>query len=109
MHRKQQGALITPQARRQMRICQARTGNSFSICAMKSSIRMAHRNSNVQLYALSLADRYPRTADRSGEMNRAIASKAFIQGLEKLVTDRLLKVRKSPWALLESILILRRR
>ncbi|KAM6496502.1 hypothetical protein JOM56_006975 [Amanita muscaria] len=48
--------------------------------------RLAHRNPNVQLYALSLAEALSKNC--GVEMNREIASKAFTQGLEKLITDR---------------------
>jgi signal transducing adaptor molecule len=48
--------------------------------------RLAHRNPNVQLYALSLAESL--TKNLGIELHREIASKAFTQGLEKIVTDR---------------------
>lgn len=48
--------------------------------------RLAHRNPNVQLYALSLAESLSKNLGI--ELHREIASKAFTQGLEKLVTDR---------------------
>lgn len=48
--------------------------------------RLAHRNPNVQLYALSLAESLQKNVGI--EVNREIASKAFTQGLEKIITDR---------------------
>ncbi|KAF9529615.1 hypothetical protein CPB83DRAFT_868987 [Crepidotus variabilis] len=48
--------------------------------------RLAHRNPNVQLYALSLSDSL--TKNLGIEVHRQIASRAFTQGLEKLITDR---------------------
>lgn len=48
--------------------------------------RLAHRNPNVQLYALSLAESLSKNLGI--ELHRELASKAFTQGLEKLVTDR---------------------
>ena len=48
--------------------------------------RLAHRNPNVQLYALSLAESLQMNVGI--EVNREIASKAFTQGLEKIITDR---------------------
>ncbi|KNZ77254.1 Class E vacuolar protein-sorting machinery protein HSE1 [Termitomyces sp. J132] len=56
--------------------------------------RLAHRNPNVQLYALSLTESLSKNCDI--QLHREIASKAFTQALEKLVTDRTTheKVRK---------------
>ncbi|KZT70876.1 hypothetical protein DAEQUDRAFT_667046 [Daedalea quercina L-15889] len=56
--------------------------------------RLAHRNPNVQLYTLTLAEAL--TKNCGVEVQREIASRAFTQGLEKLVTDRTTheKVRK---------------
>ncbi|KAK2459248.1 hypothetical protein APHAL10511_008725 [Amanita phalloides] len=48
--------------------------------------RLAHRNPNVQLYALALAESLSKNC--GAELHREIASRAFTQGLEKLVTDR---------------------
>ncbi|EPT01024.1 hypothetical protein FOMPIDRAFT_1162436 [Fomitopsis schrenkii] len=62
--------------------------------------RLAHRNPNVQLYTLTLAESL---AKNSGlEVHKEIASRAFTQGLEKLVTDRTThdKVRKRALSLI---------
>jgi hypothetical protein len=48
--------------------------------------RLAHRNPNVQLYTLSLSDSLSKNCGI--KVNKEIASRAFTQGLEKLVTDR---------------------
>ncbi len=48
--------------------------------------RLAHRNPTVQLYALSLTESLGKNLGI--EIHREIASRAFIQGLEKLITDR---------------------
>ncbi|KAE9402204.1 hypothetical protein BT96DRAFT_991372 [Gymnopus androsaceus JB14] len=48
--------------------------------------RLSHRNPNVQLYTLSLADALSKNVGIA--INRELASKAFTQGLEKLVVDR---------------------
>jgi signal transducing adaptor molecule len=48
--------------------------------------RLAHRNPNVQLYALSLAEALSKNC--TIELHREIASRAFTQGLEKIITDR---------------------
>ena len=48
--------------------------------------RLAHRNPNVQLYALSLGDALSKNC--GAVVNKELASRAFTQGLEKLVTDR---------------------
>ncbi|KAJ3980365.1 hypothetical protein F5890DRAFT_1557764 [Lentinula detonsa] len=48
--------------------------------------RLSHRNPNVQLYTLSLADALSKNCGLI--VNREIASRAFTSGLEKLVTDR---------------------
>lgn len=47
---------------------------------------MAHRNPNVQLYALSLAESLSKNC--GVELHRELASRAFTQGLEKIITDR---------------------
>jgi hypothetical protein len=51
--------------------------------------RLAHRNPNVQLYALSLAEALSKNCGL--ELHREIASRAFTQGLEKIITDRVRK------------------
>ncbi|KII87126.1 hypothetical protein PLICRDRAFT_113324 [Plicaturopsis crispa FD-325 SS-3] len=48
--------------------------------------RLAHRNPNVQLYALSLAESLSKNC--TIVLHREIASRAFTQGLEKIITDR---------------------
>lgn len=48
--------------------------------------RLAHRTSNVQLYALSLAEALEKNC--TIELHRELASKSFTQGVEKLITDR---------------------
>ena len=48
--------------------------------------RLAHRNPNVQLYSLALADSLSKNC--TVELHREIASRAFTQALEKLITDR---------------------
>lgn len=48
--------------------------------------RLAHRSSNVQLYTLSLAESLEKNC--TIELHREMASKAFTQGLEKLISDR---------------------
>jgi signal transducing adaptor molecule len=48
--------------------------------------RLAHRNPNVQLYALSLAESLSKNC--GVELHREIASRAFTQCLEKIITDR---------------------
>ncbi|KAF8598303.1 hypothetical protein BDV93DRAFT_451284 [Ceratobasidium sp. AG-I] len=48
--------------------------------------RLTHRNANVQLYALSVAEALSKNCDIT--VHREMASKAFTQGLEKLATDR---------------------
>ncbi|OSD05264.1 hypothetical protein PYCCODRAFT_1405847 [Trametes coccinea BRFM310] len=56
--------------------------------------RLAHRNPNVQLYTLTLVEALSKNC--GVEVHREIASRAFTQCLEKLVTDRTThdKVRK---------------
>ncbi|KAI0358316.1 hypothetical protein OH77DRAFT_1587989 [Trametes cingulata] len=56
--------------------------------------RLTHRNPNVQLYTLTLVEALSKNCGI--EVHREIASRAFTQGLEKLVTDRTThdKVRK---------------
>lgn len=48
--------------------------------------RLMHRMSNVQLYTLTLAESL--TKNCGIELHREIASRAFTQALEKLITDR---------------------
>jgi len=48
--------------------------------------RLAHRNPNVQLYALSLSESLGKNLGL--DIHREIASRVFTQGLEKLITDR---------------------
>ncbi|KAH9479893.1 Class E vacuolar protein-sorting machinery protein HSE1 [Psilocybe cubensis] len=48
--------------------------------------RLAHRNPNVQLYALSLTESLSKNLGI--EIHRELASRAFTQGLERLITDR---------------------
>lgn len=65
--------------------------------------RLAHRNPNVQLYALTLAEALSKNC--GVELHREIASRAFTQGLEKLIADRVypslrhygLHLLKFPW------------
>lgn len=56
--------------------------------------RLVHRNPNVQLYALSLAEALSKNL--GVELHREISSKAFTQALERIVVDRTThdKVRK---------------
>ncbi|KAI0761840.1 hypothetical protein BD413DRAFT_587977 [Trametes elegans] len=56
--------------------------------------RLAHRNPNVQLYTLTLVEALSKNCGI--DVHREIASRAFTQALEKLVTDRTThdKVRK---------------
>ncbi|GJE90361.1 class E vacuolar protein-sorting machinery protein [Phanerochaete sordida] len=48
--------------------------------------RLTHRTSNVQLYTLTLAESL--TKNCGIEVHREISSRAFTQGLERLITDR---------------------
>ena len=48
--------------------------------------RLTHRNANVQLYSLAVAEALSKNCGI--EVHRELASRAFTQGLEKLVTDR---------------------
>ncbi|KZT59839.1 hypothetical protein CALCODRAFT_449479 [Calocera cornea HHB12733] len=56
--------------------------------------RLAHRNANVQLYSLSLADSLVKNCKT--DLRREIASKAFMAGIERIIMDRTThdKVRK---------------
>ncbi|ETW79142.1 hypothetical protein HETIRDRAFT_478525, partial [Heterobasidion irregulare TC 32-1] len=62
--------------------------------------RLAHRNPNVQLYSLALADSLSKNC--TVELHREIASRAFTQALEKLITDRTThdKVRRKALSLI---------
>jgi signal transducing adaptor molecule len=48
--------------------------------------RLAHRNANVQLYSLSLADSLVKNC--KVDLRREVASKAFMSGVERLIMDR---------------------
>lgn len=48
--------------------------------------RLTHRNPNVQLYTLSVAEALSKNCGLV--IHREIASRSFTQGLERLVTDR---------------------
>ncbi|KAJ7065538.1 hypothetical protein C8F01DRAFT_1351415, partial [Mycena amicta] len=48
--------------------------------------RLTHRNPNVQLYSLSLAEALSKNC--SIELHREIASRAWTSGLERVITDR---------------------
>ncbi|KAH9000142.1 hypothetical protein EDB92DRAFT_1983198 [Lactarius akahatsu] len=48
--------------------------------------RLAHRNPNVQLYSLVLAESLSKNCGK--ELHQEIASRAFTQALERLITDR---------------------
>lgn len=48
--------------------------------------RLTHRNPNVQLYTLTLVEALSKNCGIA--VHREIASRAFTQSLEKLVTDR---------------------
>lgn len=52
--------------------------------------RLTHRNANVQLYTLTLAESLSKNCGLS--LHRELASKAFTAGLEKLITDRVRNV-----------------
>jgi signal transducing adaptor molecule len=54
--------------------------------------RLTHRNPNVQLYALSLAEALSKNC--SIELHRELASRAWTGGLERVITDRV------SWALI---------
>ncbi|PPQ83806.1 hypothetical protein CVT26_004518 [Gymnopilus dilepis] len=64
--------------------------------------RLAHRNPNVQLYALSLTEALSKNL--SIEIHREIASRAFTQGLERLIVDRVGVVRVVSFVFLLSLL-----
>ncbi|KIO17897.1 hypothetical protein M407DRAFT_32430 [Tulasnella calospora MUT 4182] len=63
--------------------------------------RLSHRNPNVQLYSLGLAESLSKCCGI--EVNREIASRSFTTGLERLVTDRTAhdKVKKRARALIQ--------
>ncbi|KAH9967446.1 hypothetical protein BC827DRAFT_1123490 [Russula dissimulans] len=48
--------------------------------------RLAHRNPNVQLYSLTLAESLTKNCGK--ELHSEVASRAFTQALERLITDR---------------------
>ncbi|KAI0286040.1 hypothetical protein BGY98DRAFT_909493 [Russula aff. rugulosa BPL654] len=48
--------------------------------------RLAHRNPNVQLYSLTLTESLSKNCGK--ELHSEIASRAFTQALERLITDR---------------------
>ncbi|KAI0306042.1 hypothetical protein B0F90DRAFT_1624071 [Multifurca ochricompacta] len=48
--------------------------------------RLSHRNPNVQLYSLTLTESLSKNCGK--ELHSEIASRAFTQALEKLITDR---------------------
>ncbi len=56
--------------------------------------RLTHRTSNVQLYTLTLAESL--TKNCGIEVHREIASRAFTQGLERLVLDRVRSLWRFP-------------
>ena len=53
--------------------------------------RLTHRNPNVQLYTLTLSESLSKNCGI--EVHREISSRAFTQGLEKLITDRVCGLR----------------
>ncbi|KAG9008473.1 ESCRT-0 subunit protein hse1 [Tulasnella sp. JGI-2019a] len=63
--------------------------------------RLTHRNPNVQLYSLSLAEALSKNCGL--EINREIASRAFTASLERLITDRTThdKVKKRTLAMIQ--------
>ena len=48
--------------------------------------RLAHRNPNVQLYSLTLSESLSKNCGK--DLHSEIASRAFTQALERLITDR---------------------
>jgi hypothetical protein len=48
--------------------------------------RLAHRNPNVQLYSLTLTESLSKNCGK--DLHTEIASRAFTQALERLITDR---------------------
>ncbi|KIO32010.1 hypothetical protein M407DRAFT_67248 [Tulasnella calospora MUT 4182] len=63
--------------------------------------RLSHRNPNVQLYSLGLAECLSKNCGI--EVNREIASRSFTTGLERLVTNRTVhdKIKKRALALIQ--------
>ncbi|KAI0056070.1 hypothetical protein BV25DRAFT_1894621 [Artomyces pyxidatus] len=62
--------------------------------------RLAHRNPNVQLYSLALVESLSKNCGQ--ELHHEIASRAFTQTLERLITDRMThdKVRRRALSLI---------
>ena len=58
--------------------------------------RLAHRNPNVQLYSLTLAESLSKNCGK--DLHSEIASRAFTQALERLITDRVRTLPISPLA-----------
>lgn len=56
--------------------------------------RLAHRNPNVQLYSLTLTESLSKNCGK--ELHSEIASRAFTQALERLITDRVRTLAISP-------------
>lgn len=56
--------------------------------------RLAHRNPNVQLYSLTLTESLSKNCGK--ELHSEIASRAFTQALERLITDRVRTLHISP-------------
>jgi hypothetical protein len=51
--------------------------------------RLAHRNPNVQLYSFTLVESLSKNCGK--ELHQEIASRAFTQAFERLITDRVRK------------------
>jgi signal transducing adaptor molecule len=56
--------------------------------------RLAHRNPNVQLYSLTLTESLSKNCGK--DLHSEIASRAFTQALERLITDRVRTLTTSP-------------
>jgi VHS domain len=56
--------------------------------------RLAHRNPNVQLYSLTLTESLSKNCGK--ELHTEIASRAFTQTLERLITDRVRRLLLLP-------------
>jgi hypothetical protein len=56
--------------------------------------RLAHRNPNVQLYSLTLTESLSKNCTK--DLHSEIASRAFTQALERLITDRVRTLTISP-------------
>jgi signal transducing adaptor molecule len=71
----------------------ALTFRSYSARNVVASVikRLAHRSPNVQLYSLSLAESLSKNCGI--DLHRELASRAFTQALEKLITDRVCNFR----------------